>query len=204
MGIILRIVIVIVVPRHEPEPGGPGIPLFVHRRHASVLRERQHLVRIKVGNQPEYVPYLACVRNVVDVFAYDVNISVARVERCVQVFRAGSLAGPHPDEVVQPLLLEVVVHISPELYVGLGSVHAPPEPGSAVILGIGVSRCFVQRTPDYRYARILEELEISGYLGEVGIRRLLLPAAFFEYVCRSEKRAVASVSRGAGIICRAL
>ena len=104
-------------------------------------------------------------RVVIVVAAYNVHVFVAGVP----VQSIGRLVGcPHPDQVVQPLLVhEGVEHELVQRHAGFGTVRAPPEPCPAR---------FVQRAPDEGDSLFLQGKERIGDNFHVADNRLVFVA----------------------------
>ena len=173
----LAVVVGTVVPRHEPRPTASLCPYLGEQRHVylvavAALGQGDHLVGI-VGRELLELLHQRVLQGGIVVAAHDVDHVVAGIPVLVAHLRV-----PHPDEVVQTLLVDhVVVHPPPEFLVDLGTLGAPPEPGTAALILVGVARCLVERSPDDGDALGLHLLQIAAHLGHLPDGHLVLVGA---------------------------
>ena len=124
------------VPHHEVAPLGTLGPAVAHLRGVATvalatLTQHHHLVGIGGLDFAELLLILVSIV-AVEVARHDVYILVARIPVSILIERLTIaiivLRGPHPDEVLDALLLEVIEHGHPQFLIGVGTIIAPPEP----------------------------------------------------------------------------
>ena len=179
---------VVLIPRHEPCPAGACHPLLGDGSHVAALAESQGLGWERLADGIVLGEALGSVF-VIRVAADDVDILVAWVPCGVAGERIAvdaSLGAPYPDEVIEPLGAEIVVHETPQGDVALGTAIAPPKPWLAA--NDGVACRLVERSPKDGDVGVAELGEAVGYEVEVSERDGVLPSAVRQHVGDSELR----------------
>ena len=118
----------------------------------------------------------------IEVAAYDINIAVAGIPVAVCIVFAFVtviiLRGPNPNKVMDTLLLEVVEHGCPQLLIYIGSIIAPPEPGTAPVsffLQCRIAGSLMERTPQGNDTGILKFQKHLADFVHLTIEPLILP-----------------------------
>ena len=106
------------------------------------------------------------------------------------------LGAPYPNEVIEPLGAEIVVHETPQGDVALGAAIAPPEPWLAT--DDGVACRLVERSPKDGNVGVAELGEAVGYEIEVSEHDGVLPSAVRQHVGDSELRIGSEGALGGG------
>ena len=163
------------------------------RVSVSHFAQRYHLVRECLDDRIPLRGDILYRCHVVQVAAYDVDIFVARVEIDILGLRR-----PHPNEVAQAALAEVVEHRAPQSHVCLCAVVSPPEPRLAARVFVGVAGRLVQRAPDDGYALLLKQQQHVGHFRQIGLHPSILPRALFKGVSGAECRLVRGACHLAG------
>ena len=174
------------------------LPHVAHGGHAFAVAVpafgQYHHLRGEGGGEPVELGLGLGGRHAIVVTTYDVNAVVAGVPRLVAY-----LACPHPDEVVESVVVdEAVVHQPPQCLVGLSTLGAPPEPRLAASVFVGVASCFVQRTPHDGDVGFLHQLQVGGHLVQVFDDAFVLLALRVADLGDVKRRLAIAAARSAG------
>ena len=129
------------IPRHEEAPFSTSVPCFINVSCSSLVidvsttfSQSYELARIACLNLLELLSLLGSIITV-EVATDDIYILIARIPVGIIVIGIGItiviLCGPSPNQVVDSLVLEVIKHGLPKLFVSFGTIISPPEPGFA-------------------------------------------------------------------------
>ena len=174
VGGAVAIVIITVIPGHEPAPAAASIPDATDGSHLRIiavaaLREGNHLIRIGVGEVVVVSLELSGCRTIA-VATDDVHVSITRIPVFIICLR-----GPYPDQVVQTLRLHhIVVHPLPQLLIDIGTLGTPPEPGCTTCILLHIARTLMERTPYNRNTSILHLRQIAAYLIQLLLGQCIL------------------------------
>ena len=125
------------IPRHEETPFCTGVPCFVNTccivvGISSALSQSDEFTRIACLNLLELLSLLGSIITI-EISTDDIYILVAGIPVGIIVIGIGIaiviLCGPSPNQVVDSLVLEVIKHGLPKLFVSFGTIISPPEPG---------------------------------------------------------------------------
>ena len=183
------------IPRHEEAPFCTGVPCFVNTCGScivvgisSALSQSDEFTRIACLNLLELLSLLGCIITI-EISTDDIYILVAGIPVGIIVIGIGIaiviLCGPSPNQVVYSLVLEVIKHGLPKLFVSFGTIISPPEPGFAPAgtrFQTGITGSFVEWSPNGNNACILQLLQNFHHLVHLLIEPFVLPRASSKYV----------------------
>ena len=183
------------IPRHEEAPFCTGVPCFVNTCGScivvgisSALSQCDEFTRIASLNLLELLSLLSCII-AIEVATDDIYILIARIPVCIIVVGIGIaivvLCSPSPNQVVDSLVLEVIKHGLPKLFVSFSTIISPPEPGLAPAgtrFQTGIAGCLVEWSPNGNNACILQLLQNFHHLVHLLIEPFVLPSACRQYV----------------------